>query len=142
MLARSISSAVHPAQMVKNAGSKAGGPAISIMPFFFANLAKNTRNVTIVWPEEGAIVSPVTMIVKRDHSTDLDLLIKFLAGKETGSLLSGVHFPSMVPDVPPCVPLDTAFSWIGWDYIRGHDIGKETEMVSREFAAVFFGNYS
>ncbi|MDD4484115.1 MAG: ABC transporter substrate-binding protein [Methanoregula sp.] len=142
MLARSISSAVHPAQMVKNAGSKAGGPAISIMPFFFANLAKNTRNVTIVWPEEGAIVSPVTMIVKRDHSTDLDLLIKFLAGKETGSLLSGVHFPSMVPDVPPCVPRDTAFSWIGWDYIRGHDIGKETEMVSREFAAVFSGNYS
>jgi ABC-type Fe3+ transport system substrate-binding protein len=138
-LARSIASAVHPAQMVKNAGSKAGGAAVSIMPLFFANLAKKTKDVTIVWPDDGAIVSPVTMIVKRKHREDLDPLISYLAGKETGSLLSGVHFPSMAAGAAPCVPRDAAFNWIGWDYIREHDIGEETEMLGREFAAIYNG---
>lgn len=139
-LARSIKSAVHPAQMVKRAGSpRQDGAAISIMPLFFANLARNTKDVTIIWPEEGAIVSPVTMIVKRERQADLEPLVKFLAGRETGSLFSGVFFPSMAGTTKPCVPRDASFNWIGWDYIKNHDLGREIDMLSREFSEIYYG---
>jgi ABC-type Fe3+ transport system substrate-binding protein len=139
-LARAIKSAVHPAQMVKTAGSpKADAPAISIMPLFFANLAKNTKDVTVVWPEEGAIVSPVTMIVKKERREELEPLVSFLSGKKTGSLFSGAYFLSMINGISPCVPYDATFNWIGWDYIRNHDIGHEIDTISRKFAELYYG---
>ncbi len=137
--ARSVGADGHPAQMVKNAGShKTAAPPISIMPLFFANLAKNTKDVTVVWPEEGPIASPVTMIVKKDHREELDPLIAYLAGENLGNLFSRVHFPSMVSGVDPCVPRDAAFDWIGWDYLMSHDVGKEIDCATREFSAVYY----
>lgn len=136
--AKSVGADGHPAQMVKNAGSpKSRAPPISIMPLFFANLAKNTKNVTIVWPDDGAIVSPVTMIVKKEHRRDLEPLVAFLAGETTGSIFSGESFPSIVAGVTPCVPRDASFDWVGWDYINSHDIGAEIASISKEFSEVY-----
>ena len=136
--ARSVGADLHPAQMVKNAGSqKAHAPPISIMPLFFANIAKNTKDVTIVWPEDGAIVSPVTMIVKKKRREELEPLVSYLSGEKTGSIFSGASFPSMVSSVPPCVPRDSVFDWVGWDYISSHDIGREIEMITREFTGIY-----
>jgi hypothetical protein len=137
--ARSVGADVHPAQMVKNAGSlKAHAPPISIMPLFFANIAKNTKNVTIIWPKDGAIVSPVTMIVKKNRREELESLVSYLAGEKTGAIFSGVSLPSMVSEVPPCVPRDSVFDWVGWDYLTTHDIGYEIDMITREFTNIYF----
>jgi ABC-type Fe3+ transport system substrate-binding protein len=137
--ARSVGGDGHPAQMVKNAGSpKSRAPPISIMPLFFANIAKSTKNVTIVWPQDGAIVSPVTLIAKKERQDALEPLVSFLAGEKTGAIFSGASFPSMAAGVEPCVPRDATFDWVGWDYLNSHDVGREIDCISREFSEVYY----
>ncbi|MDD1702046.1 MAG: ABC transporter substrate-binding protein [Methanoregula sp.] len=137
--ARSVGADGHPAQMVKNAGSpKSRAPPISIMPLFFANIAKSTKNVTIVWPQDGAIVSPVTLIAKRERQEALEPLVSFLAKEKTGAIFSGASFPSMAAGVEPCVPRDATFDWVGWDYLNSHDVGREIDCISREFSEVYY----
>jgi len=138
-LAKAVRSGSHPAEMVKAAKyRRLEAPPISILPLFFAKLAEKSPDVSIIWPEEGPIVSPVTMIIKKDHPANLDPLISFLAGKETGSILSTASFPSMT-DVPPCVDTSSQFNWIGWDYILSHDLGAEIDLISEEFSRLFYG---
>ncbi len=137
--AKTVRTGSHPSEMVKAAKFKRNpSPPISILPLFFAKLAETSPDVSIIWPEEGPIVSPVTMIVKKEHPAELDPLISFLAGKETGSLFTNASFPSMT-GVPPCVDPDSSFHWLGWDYIHSHDLGAEIDLVSSEFTRLFYG---
>ncbi|PWR71330.1 ABC transporter substrate-binding protein [Methanospirillum lacunae] len=140
--AKTVQKGSHPSEMVKAAKFKRHpAPPISILPLFFAKLAEKSSEVSIIWPEEGPIVSPVTMIVKREHQPELDPLISFLAGEKTGSIFSNAAFPSMT-GVPPCVDPDAKFNWIGWDYINTHDIGAEIDQISSEFTRLFYGKTS
>ena len=65
-LARSVRTGVHPSEMVKMIDSKRDDVApLYIMPYFFARKIKDRERVTIRIPQEGAMVSPVQMLVKR-----------------------------------------------------------------------------
>jgi ABC-type Fe3+ transport system substrate-binding protein len=113
----------HPSQMVKAAGSgKEDTPAISVMPLFFANNIKNRDNVTIVWPTDGALVSPVTMLVKTDKREELRLLLDFLSGPEVAAICAGAAFPAVHPEVDNHLPENATFKWIGWDYVKNNDL--------------------
>jgi hypothetical protein len=113
----------HPSQMVKAAGSgKEDTPAISVMPLFFANNIKNRENVTIVWPADGALVSPVTMLVKADKHEELRPLIAFLNGAEVAAICAGAAFPAVHPDVDNHLPEHATFKWIGWDFVKNCDL--------------------
>ena len=137
--AKTVRTGSHPSEMVKAAKFRRHpAPPISILPLFFARLAEKSDDVSIIWPEEGPIVSPVTMIVKREHPPELDPLISFLAGEKTGSILSNASFPSMT-GVPPCADPHARFNWIGWEYISTHDLGGEIDLVSSEFSRLFYG---
>ncbi|MEZ4485408.1 MAG: ABC transporter substrate-binding protein [Syntrophotaleaceae bacterium] len=63
-LARNVREGLHPAQMVKNIDSGQGG-ALYVMPEFFAHRVKHQERIRIVWPEDGALASPVTLMVKK-----------------------------------------------------------------------------
>lgn len=113
----------HPSQMVKAAGSgKENTPAISVMPLFFANNIKNRDNVTIVWPTDGALVSPVTMLVKADKREELKRLVDFLSGPEVAAICAGAAFPAVHPDVDNHLPENATFKWIGWDFVKNSDL--------------------
>jgi ABC-type Fe3+ transport system substrate-binding protein len=140
--AKTVRTGSHPAEMVKAAKFRRHpAPPISILPLFFAKLAEKSPDVSIIWPEEGPIVSPVTMIVKREHPPELDPLISFLAGEEAGSILSNASFPSMT-GVSPCVDPESRFNWLGWEYISSHDLGAEIDLISSEFTRLFYGKSS
>lgn len=68
-LGRSVCSGMHPAEMVKKLSAKReeGGPAAYIMPYFFAKKITRTDHTRIIWPKEGALISPVLMLVKRER---------------------------------------------------------------------------
>ncbi|MEA3466186.1 MAG: ABC transporter substrate-binding protein, partial [Thermodesulfobacteriota bacterium] len=66
-LGRSMLRSMNPAQMVKGAGRvQAQKPMITIMPYFFTRMAKAFKSVEIVWPQDGAIISPIFLLTKRD----------------------------------------------------------------------------
>lgn len=122
-LGRNVAWGWHPSQMVKAAGSgREDTPAISAMPLFFANNIKNRENVTIVWPTDGALVSPVTMLVKADKREELGYLIDFLSGAEVAGICAGAAFPAVHPQVDNRLPDKASFKWIGWDYVKNNDL--------------------
>jgi ABC-type Fe3+ transport system substrate-binding protein len=135
-LAMNIKSGLHPAEMVKLAGThKAEAATIYIMPYFFAKRIQN-KQVEIVWPEDGAIVSPVFMLVKKDKVEKHKFLLNFLFSKETGEMLTGRYFPSIHPDISNST-FPEPVKWLGWDFLNKNDIGALKNDIRDTFMKVW-----
>lgn len=135
---RSVKYGWHPSQMAKLAGSgQPEAPAVSIMPYFFTRTIRHKANVTVVWPEDGAIISPVTMLVKAEKAGRLKPVTDFFTGPEVGKICSGACFPSLHPEVRTGIPEDVPLNWLGWGFIRDNDIGQLTDILTDEFRKYF-----
>lgn len=134
-MAQNIRSGKHPAEMVKLA-DKGGEDAatVYIMPYFFAKKIKNP-NVKLLWPEDGAIASPVFMMVRKAAMEKHRSLLNFLLSKETGELLVSRFFPAIHPEVENTLP--KAVKWLGWDFLNKHDIGKLKDEIRDVFMEVW-----
>lgn len=132
-LGRNMHGSMHPAQMVKEGSrkKKAGIPAITVMPYFFTWMAKEGGPMEAVWPEDGAIVSPIFLMTKEASKEKIKGLTKFLCSEEMSSILSADgKFPSTHPQADNGLTPEQKFLWPGWEFIYQHDIGnllKETE---------------
>lgn len=139
-LGRNVAWGWHPSQMVKSAGSgREGTPAISAMPLFFALNIKNNEKVSIVRPLDGALVSPVSMLVKAEKREALRYLVDFLMGREVAAICAGAGFPAMHPEVDNGLPPAAALKWIGWDYIKNHDLKALISDTNAAFLRAFHG---
>ncbi|XMB85547.1 ABC transporter substrate-binding protein [Mycoplasmatota bacterium WC44] len=123
-LGKSLVASMHPAQMVKSdKKGKRVKPAISIMPYFFTRMALPGSVMEAVWPEDGAIISPIFMLTKKEKKEEIEDIAKMFASKEIGEILSHKGlFPSIRKDVDNKLE-GKKFKWIGWDYINSNDIG-------------------
>ena len=135
-LAKNIKSGQHPAEMVKMAG-KGGdqGAAIYIMPYFFSKRIKSDK-VEIVWPLDGAIASPVFLLVKKNKLEEHSALLEFLFSRETGEMIKGRFFPSIHPENSNREFPD-AVKWLGWDFLTRTDIGKLKDDIRDEFMKIW-----
>lgn len=128
-LARSFKKNLHPAQMVKakNAGENID-PVISISPYFFTKMLPENGPIKAIWPKEGAIVSPIFMMAKKEVK-EVEPFLKYFQSKEVGEIFSaGGKFPSTNPNVDNQLNSDQKFVWVGWDFIHQNDIG---ELITR-----------
>ncbi|MFN2257514.1 MAG: ABC transporter substrate-binding protein, partial [Desulfuromonadaceae bacterium] len=99
-LGRAMLEPMHPAQMGMAPAGKTQKPLITIMPYFFTRMAQNIPGVEIVWPEDGAIISPIFMLQRKDSFERARPVAEFLAGKEVGDILARQGlFPSLNPEV-------------------------------------------
>ncbi len=134
-----LSSAMHPAQMIKTAHSHGKNPAVTIMPYFFSRMIRNNTVLKPVWPEDGAIVSPIFMIAKKEKYELLQPITRFLGSRSVGEILAHQGlFPSLHPDVDNQLPEHTPFIWLGWDFIYSNDI---PALITR-FRKLFDGSRS
>ncbi|KAB0670559.1 ABC transporter substrate-binding protein [Oryzomonas sagensis] len=130
----------HPSQMVKAAASGgADAPAISAMPYFFARHLHGRKGVSIVWPADGALVSPVTMLVKTGKREALQPLIDFFAGPKAAAICAEAAFPAVHPAVDNRLPDDAVFKWVGWEYVKNHDIKAMLAEINATFRHGFAG---
>lgn len=126
---------MHPSQAAGRFAPKGGkGPMISVIPYFFSKMAQFNPDSEIVWPQDGAVISPIFMLTKKDGPEGTARLGEFFAGKEVGEILShrGL-FPSCHPDVVNSVPKDSPFMWLGWDFIKDNDLGELIPHVNEIF---------
>lgn len=131
MLRENLAASLHPAQMVK--GEKGVVPAISIMPYFFTRMAAPGSPLVAVWPEDGAIVSPIFMLTKASEESELKAVNDIMLSKEMGEILSHQGlFPSVNKDVDNNLE-GKPFKFVGWDYINNNDIGHIIETCLEEF---------
>ncbi|MDV3428602.1 MAG: ABC transporter substrate-binding protein [Bacillota bacterium] len=123
-LKKSLFKGMHPSQMVKSNIKKGAKPVVSIMPYFFTKMIKMDGPMTAVWPEDGAIISPIFMLSKRSKEKSLKSIIDFLSSKAVGEILAhNGRFPSVNPEVDNMLSPEQKFMWLGWDYIKNNDIG-------------------
>lgn len=124
-LGRSLLESMHPSQMVKSGTRKEARPIITIMPNFFTKMVREGMGMKAVWPEDGAIVSPVFMLAKKERTDALKPVVDFFASKEVGEVLAHQGlFPSLHPEVDNRLPAGSPIMWPGWKYLREHDISE------------------
>jgi len=91
---------------------------------FFTKMVKVGGPMIAVWPEDGAIISPIFMLTKEDRLEKTQPVIDFFASEGVGEILSHQGlFPSINPNVDNRLPEENKFMWLGWDYINSNDIG-------------------
>ena len=122
-LGKALLKNLHPSQMVKSDKMKEDVPAITIMPYFFTKMIKEDGPMTAIWPEDGAIISPIFMLTKKAKEDKIKKIVDFLSGKDVGEVLSNQGlFPSVNPEVDNKLE-GKKFMWCGWDYIHNNNIG-------------------
>ncbi len=133
-LGKSLLQNLHPSQMVKSDKFKENVPVVTIMPYFFTKMIKDNSSMTAVWPEDGAAISPIFMLTKKDKEDKLKKVAEFLSGKEIGTIMSHQGlFPTVNPEVDNNIE-GKKFLWVGWDYIHKNNIGE----ILRECKELFF----
>ncbi|MVX65882.1 iron ABC transporter substrate-binding protein [Clostridium chromiireducens] len=127
----------HPAEMVKNAGKGVeDAPTISLVPHFYAKLLRNNKNVRIIWPEEGAIVSPVTLLVQKGISENLEKVVDYFTSQEVRDICKKASLPHPSDYLEYLNENNYKLNWIGWDFISNNDINK----LLLELNAYFYSN--
>lgn len=134
-LGRSMLKAQHPAQMIKEGGrKKSGEAAVTVMPYFFTRMARRFPHFEFVWPADGAIISPIFMLTKKDSFPAIQPLVDFFASRETGEIFAHQGlFPSVRPDIDNRLPEGVKFMWPGWEFLRKEDPGKLLEKLIDKF---------
>jgi len=125
-LGRCMLKSMHPSQMVKNAKRVAEEkPYVTIMPYFFTKMARMVNSLEIIWPEDGAVVSPIFMLTKESSLDRVKPIAEFLSGQGVGEILAQKGlFPSLNPRVENQLDFPHPWKWIGWEYIYNNDIGE------------------
>lgn len=130
-LAKNVCLGMHPSQMVKRIDSNGEG-AIYVMPEFFAKRIKNSLRYRIVWPEDGALASPVTLQAKKEKLSELQPILDFLTGPELSQTLASVGFPVARNDVNAKAQTKPLL-WLGWDYLYDNDL----PALNRQIDSIF-----
>ncbi|NMB35997.1 MAG: ABC transporter substrate-binding protein [Firmicutes bacterium] len=135
-LAHNTKEIYHASKAAKLAGTnskEAGG--IYYLPLTFARLCDN-KNTTIVFPEDGALIVPMSFLVKKDKKLELDYLVKLLLN-DYGQMCADVNAAAFSPAVNSKLPAGTKLQWLGWDYIKSNDLAAIGKEIKEEFHRVW-----
>jgi ABC-type Fe3+ transport system substrate-binding protein len=129
---------LHPSQMVKliNAGNE-DGTALYVMPYSFALKIRNTDRFKIILTNEGPIVSPVQLMVKKGAYERNKKLIDFILSEEMSDTLLRGGFPSIFSEKINSAEL-SKLNWINWDFVVQNDISS----CKNELQALFYKGYT
>lgn len=128
-LGRNMQRSMHPSEMVKSHAKLLERPSVTIMPYFFTKMVKNGGPMEAVWPEDGAIMSPIFLLTKKDKKEKLQPIVDFLSSKGVGEILAhNGRFPSTNPEVDNRISKENRYMWLGWDFIEEHDL---TQLIRR-----------
>ena len=132
-LGKALLQNLHPAQMVKSDKLKENTPTVTIMPYFFTKMIKEDGPMISIWPEDGAVISPIFMLTKKEKEEKIKKIVNYLAGEEVGKIFSHQGlFPIVNPNVDNRLE-DKKFMWCGWDYIHNNNIGEILEKCKSIF---------
>lgn len=139
-LGEAVKEGLHPAQMVKKAGT--GNPdaaAILIMPYFYAKSIPRRDKVSLVWPREGAIASPVFLLAKTSAHERVRLLTDYLTGEHVAGLCESASFPSLNPvaQAQSTLPDGARLVWMGWDMVWDEQIQQLKKETNDRFLQGF-----
>jgi ABC-type Fe3+ transport system substrate-binding protein len=107
------------------AASAAGGRdpyCVYVMSWFFARAVPRRDYLEVVWPEDGALLSPLYALLRREPTPAQRACAGFVFGADLGRVMAENGFAHVHVDAPHPLPPDAKFRWVGWDYLREKDI--------------------
>ncbi|MDR2673642.1 MAG: ABC transporter substrate-binding protein [Opitutaceae bacterium] len=123
---------MHPAEMAKTAGSaNPRGAALYLLPGFFSASCPHRERTRVVWPGEGAYLTPQYILRRRDARPAADFFAGYLCGAEWAAHLAKIGFAPARAGSPP---LPGRLRWVGWDFVRDHDIEALGATLNAAFA--------
>lgn len=130
-LARRCAVSLHPSQMTR-VRRNIEHPAVSVAPYFFGTMVQDP-DLRVIWPEDGAILSPVFMAHRLNDEAILPM-VEALESEAVASILShNGRFPATRPGTDNRLPEDYRYKWVGWDYLYAHDIEAEIKRCEAIF---------
>ncbi len=113
---------MHPIEMVQTLteGNKTQAQ-LFVMPYSYARLLEQNINYQVIWPDDGAILLPIQMLIKKGVSDKYKKIIDLFTGSEMGNLLALNGF---IPVNTKSV-IDFRFgklNWLGWNFINESDL--------------------
>lgn len=134
---RAVKGGMHPAEMVR-AIIRGGADAAPfyLMPLFFAHRLARCNHASIIIPKEGAIISPVTLLVKREKKEALKEIVDFITGRQLSQSCAVAGFPSVRPDVDNGID-GMKLLWMGWDFLKKEDPAGVKKRIDACFAEKF-----
>lgn len=138
-LANSVKNTGHFTDLIKAIGNGRKNTApISIMPLVNAKLIPNRRNIEIIWPKDGALLTPIYMFVKKRRMEYLKEYINFFIGDRMTHILKEQYFLSALDSYKY-----GKLKWIGWDHLYSINVNLEEykEGLNRIFEKNYKGGY-
>ncbi len=135
-LGKNLVQSMHPAQMVKMSKSsrQKENPAVTVIPYFFARMMEENNGMQLVWPYDGAVLSPVFLLVKAASKEKVRPFVDFLCSKSLGEILSSNgRFPTTNPLVNDHLAPEQSFLWPGWDILYHKDVPALLAEAERAF---------
>lgn len=133
-LAHAVKTTINTGLMPRYAGRRTEkGEAIYIMPWLFARACPKREETLIVWPEEGAFISPMWLIVRNSIDQLTRALVAAILGSSFAKRAAEMYFPMAHSDIDNHLPPAAQLKWLGWEYIRSHDM----EMLKKELRGIF-----
>lgn len=131
-LSRNIAYRIHPMEMLESIVAKNKLHAsLYVMPYSYARYIRNKLDYRIIWPDDGAIVLPVQMLVKKGVVDKYRDIIRFFTGADAGRLFAGNGFIPV--NINSGSPEETGkLNWLGWDFISEVDM----EEIKREIGKI------
>lgn len=113
----------HGAKMAWISGNNSeDGAAIYIIPWIFAKACPRLKSTMIIWPEDGAIISPMFLISKESLDPTSEELYHIITGRDFGNISAKSFYLSASPFVHNDIPKNSKIKWLGWNFIRENDI--------------------
>jgi len=141
--ARAVGRACHPAQMSKLAGrGKPEGLPFNAVPLFFAETIRDREDVAIIWPEDGALAVPMTMLLRSDANELQQQMAHYFTGLPAARICSSAWFPALHPSVDNRHLPGTGFKWIGWDLLYDPSFGSLLEETLTVFRQAFRSHHA
>ncbi|MDV3426635.1 MAG: ABC transporter substrate-binding protein [Bacillota bacterium] len=112
-LAKNIKNVWHFTGVIKSLGKGNSKAApINVMPLANAMMIVNQEPIEIIWPEEGALATPIYMLVKKEKISALESYIKCITGEKFEKLLTRNHIYSVKNG------LDKKLQYLSREYIN------------------------
>lgn len=122
---------IHPEEMLLsiNGGNKINA-SVYVMPYSYAKNICNQIDFQIIWPEDGAILIPIQMLVKKGAAEKHKEVIRFLTGTDMGKLFEEHGLIATNAKVKNQLP-SNKLNWIGWNFLKQIDLRTMKEEVRK-----------
>jgi ABC-type Fe3+ transport system substrate-binding protein len=138
-LANLVKNTGHFTQLIRGIGrGYKNSTPISIMPLVNAKLISNRKNVEIIWPKDGALLTPVYMFVKKQRIEYIQKYVDFFTSDRMAEILRKQFFLTVIDSYK-----SRNLKWIGWDFINSIDMNLDDykEQLNRLFEKNYKGGY-